>query len=484
MDDSADRSRRPLAGPASFTQLRGNVGPAQYFALGFGCIVGSGWLIIAGNWLAAAGPGGAALGFLLGGAVIVIVGSCYAELSARIPEAGSEFVYARRVFGSRVAFIVGWFLLLFFVATSIFEGLALGSIIQVIMPSLATPTLYVALGEPLSRNAVVMGVVAALMIAIANYRGIAVAARLQSILTYGFLIVALLLLAALQVHGTRSNLIPLFGSTAGKPWYVGTLWIFATCGFLMNGFQAIPHAIEEKSQHVTAKAIAALILASIVASICFYWLVVISVGSSMPWGEIATKRMAAASAIRTLPYGGVLSTVLLYAGAASLLKTWNAMVLMGSRVLMAMARAGLAPGALGAVHPRFKSPANAVKLIATLNILGLFMGQKAIVPIVNMCAMTLTLNFAMCCATVMLLRRRHGRAGVPFTVPGGYKVIWVGTLGAVAMVLSAFVSPWLQSAGKVPIEWILLFAWSLIGLVVWLTQVDAGHRLTDGKQQA
>ena len=85
-------------------RLRGNIGRFQYLALGFGTMIGSAWVILLGDWLGKAGPGGAVLGFVAGGVVVVLVGACYAELAGYLPEAGSEFVYARRVYGRGLAF--------------------------------------------------------------------------------------------------------------------------------------------------------------------------------------------------------------------------------------------------------------------------------------------------------------------------------------------------------------------------------------------
>jgi APA family basic amino acid/polyamine antiporter len=45
--------------------LRGDIGRFQYLALGFGTMIGSAWVILLGDWLGKAGPGGAILGFLL-----------------------------------------------------------------------------------------------------------------------------------------------------------------------------------------------------------------------------------------------------------------------------------------------------------------------------------------------------------------------------------------------------------------------------------
>ena len=114
----------PAAGGPQVATLRGNIGPLQYLALGFGTIIGSAWVILLGNWITKAGPGGAILGFLCGGVVMMVIGACYAELTTHIPEAGSEFIYAHRIYGRGVAFVVGWFLVLYLISVTVFEGLA------------------------------------------------------------------------------------------------------------------------------------------------------------------------------------------------------------------------------------------------------------------------------------------------------------------------------------------------------------------------
>jgi APA family basic amino acid/polyamine antiporter len=81
--------------------------PAGFFALSFGSMVGSGWIILLGDWLKRAAPGGALLALLAGGALMALVGCCYAELAARLPRAGGEFLYALEGLGRTAAFIVG-----------------------------------------------------------------------------------------------------------------------------------------------------------------------------------------------------------------------------------------------------------------------------------------------------------------------------------------------------------------------------------------
>ena len=45
------------------------------------------------TWLRRGGPAGAALGFLLGGGLLLPVGVVYGRLMARIPKADSEIAY-------------------------------------------------------------------------------------------------------------------------------------------------------------------------------------------------------------------------------------------------------------------------------------------------------------------------------------------------------------------------------------------------------
>ena len=56
-------------------QLAHKLGATDYFTLGFGTMVGVGWLVVMDGWLARGGPLGALLGFGLGGAALLRFGS-------------------------------------------------------------------------------------------------------------------------------------------------------------------------------------------------------------------------------------------------------------------------------------------------------------------------------------------------------------------------------------------------------------------------
>jgi amino acid transporter len=79
----------------------------HYVGFGLGAIVGVGWVVYSGHWLAAGGPAGAALAFLLGGLFLLPVGLSYAELTSAIPVAGGEFAFSYKGFGEVPAYFTG-----------------------------------------------------------------------------------------------------------------------------------------------------------------------------------------------------------------------------------------------------------------------------------------------------------------------------------------------------------------------------------------
>ena len=452
------------ASRAASARLQGDIGLFQYLALGFGTVIGSAWVILLGNWLGEAGPGGAVLGFLCGGVVVVAVGACYAELTARLPEAGSEFIYAHRVYGRGAAFTVGWFLVLYLVSVTVFEALALAWIAEIFVPTWKSATLYAAFGKSITSETLLTGIGAALVIFALNVRGARVAVATHSFLTYGFFAVVLVILAALLINGSTAHLLPLFASTNGKPWWLGCGAIFAFCAYGLNGFQAIPQAIEERSGAISLRSIGFVVIGSIVAAAVFYSVVVIAGSAIVPWRELVPASLPMATAAAALPHGQFFVTLLLLATAVSLFKAWNGVYMMTVRLLVAMARAGYVPARLGHVSARLGSPVAALLLVSALNIAGIFLGKGAIEPITDMAAMVLTLTYVMCCATVLKLRRTDSAAA--FLVPGGRYTIWLGLIGASLMAATAFLAPLWQQGG-VPLEWQLLGAWSAIGAAVW-----------------
>jgi basic amino acid/polyamine antiporter, APA family len=460
------------------TSLRRVIGPGGYFTLSFGSIVGSGWVMVLGEWLNAAGPGGSALGFAAGGLVMMCVVACYGELAVRMPKAGGEFNYVLHSLGRPLAFAVGWFLTLGLLAFTAFEGIAFAWLVSALLPQAQGPVLYELFNHQVGIGDLILGIAGAALFATINYVGTSTAVALQRIVTFGFLGVIVVLIVAGFAFGAPSNLEPAFASLVHSSWTTGAAWILATTAIFLNGFQTALYAIEERRQDLSARQVVIPMIIGVATAVAFYVCIILSASFIVPWGTTAAAKLPAAFAFGQLTRSGVLATFILIVATGSLLKSWNAYVLGASRLMLAQAQHGMLPRALNRLHARFASPVVAIGFIFVFNVLGVLLGRGAIVPIVNMCAIVSACSFVLC--LIVLLRERRSTRAVAFVVPGGAVFIALTLIATAAMAAFAFYEPLTRSAGGIPTEWLLMAGWAALGFVFWFTH---GRRAVEREPQ-
>lgn len=471
-------------GQASARALRGAIGRAGFFTLAFGAVVGSGWVVVLGDWLKAAGPGGAALGFLTGAAAMMLIALCYGELAARAPQAGGEFLYALQELGPLPGFLVGWFLTLFGISVCAFEAIALGWLVRSLVPAVSPGAAYTLLGSPVTWDALLIGGGGALAIGALHCRGAASAIRFQNVATFGFIAFGIVMICCGLSFGSLSRLEPLLAAAPGKSWIAGALWIFATCAFFLNGWQAALHAIEERRAEVSLRGAMASILAGIFAAALFYCGLIFAASSLVHWPSLIGRELPAVAAFSSIGTG-LLGTAVIVAAAVSLSKTWSAIAWLASRLVFAQARHGFLPRALATIDAGTGAPRKAVVLVTALTLVGVALGRAAVLPIINMVALCLALSMVLC--LIVLLRRRRLDAFTPaFRVPGGKPVIVVALTGAIAMVAIVTVEPFLGGGGRIPLEWLLIGIWLLLGVAAWtgIGRKGAGRSRRAGKGAA
>jgi APA family basic amino acid/polyamine antiporter len=131
------------------------------------------------------------------------------------------------------------------------------------------------------------------------------------------------------------------------------------------------------------------------------------------------------------------------------------MMLSGPRVFLAMSRDGMVPkDFFGTVHPRFRTPHKSTILI------GLFVATlTGLLPIDALLQMTnigTLFAFAIVCAAVLIMRKKHPEAERPFRCP---LVPVVPILGIILCLVLMFSLP--------TANWYRLIVWLALGLVIY-----------------
>ena len=451
---------------APTSALKQQLGPLQFFAIAFGSIIGVGWMIVVGDWLQSAGPLGVSLAFLGSAGMIVLVGLCYAELATMLPVAGGEIAYTYLTSGPFLAYGVGWFLVLGYVAICAFEAVSLGRILGFLFPALNTLTAEVA-GVSIPVGHVGVGLGGAVLIGGVNWRGVRLASQLQTVLTCILFLLTALFVGAALWKGQVSHLAPLFAAQSGQSALSGVFWIFVTAPLWYMGFDIIPQMVEEAAPTFSLKRLSIIIPLSIGAAAVFYVCVVVATAIVWPWREVAGRELPAAYALRQAFQNTWLSHCVLSAGAVGLLTTWNGFCLGASRLLYALGRARLLPAFFGAVHLRHATPYKALLFVSGLSVGSVFLGRDVLIPLVNVSSFGIAVAFLGVTLSLPALRQRFPDLPRPYQVPFGNIVSRLAAGGA-CMTLLAFVLPMSPAAFGWPVEWGILLFWILLGGVLWV----------------
>lgn len=446
--------------------LQKSIGPIQFAVLGFGSIVGTGWVLLLGSWLMHAGPGGAIIGITLGGAAVALIAAMYAELGSRFPQTGGEVTYITAVFGKRAGFVVGWLLTLAYVSVLIFESVALAWLLGLLWPPLIGPVLYESFGEPIGLGTLLISFACAATVAYLNYRGARAFVGFQNTLTVVFLLIVFVAMGFELYFGSFENARPIWSAADGGPWWIGAAWVFGSAPIMYNSFQGVLHAIEERSSGTSKDLVVRLCIVAVCAAALFYVLVVVTAAIATPWIPLASTELPAVDAIAGLPWAGALRTAFLLALIASLLKVWSGVYMTTVRLIFAQAREGMIPSFFANVNPRTGAPGNATTAVAVLNLVGIFIGKGILLPVINTISLSVGLIYAATCAAALVARKRDP-AHVGFRAPGGYPLGILGAVLALGMAAFAFLQP-AETSEADGLKWGLIGSWALLGLVLYL----------------
>lgn len=459
------------------TELKKTLGGIQYFSMGFGAIVGVGWIVYLGLWFDQAGPVGTMVAFVVGAALMAVIGLCYAELSTMYEVTGAEATYGYAAFGGGVGFAVGWALVLMLVAVIPYVSVSLGWILDVLVPGISGPELYSWRGQPIRAGSLAIAVGWTLWLGLLNYRGIRAATRFQDWLTYGKIVISVLFFGAGIFGGSVENLVPMFGRDAAGINLPGMLAVLATTPWFLAGFNQVPQLLEEKAQGTSSRSVGLIIVFAILAGGVYYGVAALSAGMAGPWTTISGQELPAAAAFRAAFGSEWLARAVLVAGLFGIVTVGNACTISVSRLLFSLGRARCIAPAFTRLHPRFRSPVFAIAFATGFGVLGNFLGRAGIAPIVNVGSAAACLGYLVAALAVIRLRRTDPDRRRSYHVPGGAVTAGIAAVGSAFLLASSLRQHWVDAKGGFPLEWAVIGVWAAVGLALYRNTAPARQAL-------
>jgi amino acid transporter len=420
----------------------------DYFTLGFGVMVGTGWLVAMDNWLARGGSVGAMLGFVTGTIALFPVAYVYGMLVRAMPDAAGEVAYTARVFPEFVSFATGWTMLLSYFVVCPFEAVAAGKIAAHLFPILDSIELYRVAGQPVYLPRLVLGLLVVGVMTAINYRGIRLSANFQNWATAGVFVLAITFVSAGFARGTPANLPPFFNGNA----FVSILLVVQVVPFFMEGFEAVGKSAEEASadfgEHHYFRAIA---LALVIGGL-FYFVIIAAVSYAAPRQVLIHERFATATAFEKALGSHWIASVVLAAAFLSLLKCFNASMVAASRLLFGLGRRKLVHEAVAYVHPVNRTPTTAIAWLGLGTALILLGGESILVPVAEVGSVTAAVGWMAACASYARMKPSvRGRVAA-----------YLGLAVTVSLVFMKL-APGIPGHFSV-YEWIAVAIWCSIGL--------------------
>ena len=437
--------------------------------IAFGAMIGWGWVVSTGGWIEKGGVIGAALGFVIGGIMIFFVGLTYAELTAAMPQCGGEHVFSFGAMGSTGSFICTWMIVLGYVSVACFEACAFPTIITYLWPGFLKGYMYTVAGFDIYASWLITAIVIAFLIMLINIIGAKTAAILQTVLTCIIGGAGILLIVASVINGTVDNLDgQIFAGTTAGVNIKAIIGVAAMSPFYFIGFDVIPQAAEEIN--VPPKKIGNILILSVVLAVIFYAFVIIAVGFVMNPGDIIASQEATglvtADAMAAAFNTKIMAKVIIVGGMCGIVTSWNSFLLGGSRAMYSMAESYMIPKFFAKLHPKHKTPVNALILIGILTMLAPFAGRKMLVWISDAGNFGCCFAYCMVALSFMILRKKEPDMPRPYKVPC-YKFF-----GTMAVIMSGFMVAMYcipGSGGNLILqEWLMVLGWSALGVVFYV----------------
>ena len=365
----------------------------------------------------------------------------YAFMASVDPRSGASYEWAREYVGPGIAFIVTWLRILGSIGMLVTNALVLVQYWSRIVDLPELPTRFALI----------------LVIFLANFRGITVAAKFQTVAMF-LLLATLALFVVGGVSHVRLHQI-------GSPVAMGVLPIILCLPLMVKLFLGIETATEigEEVRNADRTIPRALFFAVIMTAAIYFVVTVIVLGLLGP------ERLAASEAplldAAALPFGPFAATLVLMAATASLLKSLNSIFLVFSRYLFAMGRSGALPRWLGVADEQTGAPRHATLAAFVCTVLGLALPSDLVFLFIAAIIPTIFKYLSTCLAAFNVPDRRPDLLppSSPWVSRASVRIVAVaGMVCAAGLLIIGIGTDWRP--------YLLVLLWGLGGVGYWLVR--------------
>ncbi|MBI4206391.1 MAG: amino acid permease [Betaproteobacteria bacterium] len=342
--------------------------------------------------------------WVAGGLISLIGALCYAELGSAFPNAGGEYYFLNRAFGSWLGFLFAW------ARMSVVQTGAIAAI-AFVFGDYATQLL--SLG---AKSSVIYAALAVAAITALNVLGTRESRLLQNVVTIALVCAILMVIVAgFTVGGAGAPAAPAAASASSAPLFSELALIFIL--FTYGGWNEAAYLTAE-IRDARRNIVRALMLGILAVTIIYVLLNLAYLNVLGLAGMQASHAVAADLMTATLGGGGVVVLSLIVVAAS--LSTLNATVFTGSRTNYALGRDFAVFRALGVWKERSNTPVNALLVQGGVALLLVFLASFTPDGFETMLAYTAPafwLFFFMVGVSLFILRAQQPINANPFRVP-------------------------------------------------------------------
>ncbi len=306
--------------------------------------------------------------WVLAGITTLCGALCYGELSSTIPDEGGQYVFLKKIYSEKLAFIYGWTLFTVIqTGTLAAVNIAFAKFIGLIFPVISETTTIFSIGNYQLSLQRLFAVITVIILTFINSRGVKQGMLTQHLFTLTkicsmILIISIGLLVGFNLECLRSNLALTSNSIPhGFEFFkilsvaiVGSMFASIT----WNNVTFIASEIKKPQRNIPL----ALLFGTIAVIVLYFLINIIYVGT-MPLETIQNSHqdIVAAELINTIyGHGGMVFIAIII--AISAFGCSNGMIMTGSRVYYKMAKDKLFFRSLAKINRKTKVPENSLWL--------------------------------------------------------------------------------------------------------------------------